>query len=153
MEPEGTCSDAGCNRPVWWGITELNKRMPVDPPARADGRVVRVVRDGKIRLHVLTGTELPWQGPVTDTEGPFMPHHVTCAAVATFRSGRRKPTRYAHALTCRVCNTRMNVRVTATEGTSTHPCCDPTDGQPRPAAAAARPATPPADTLNIPENA
>jgi hypothetical protein len=111
----------------------MNKRIPVDPPARADGRVVRVVRaDGKIRLHVLTGPEMPWQGPVTETEGPFMPHHATCPNAEMYRPAPRgrRPRRIATTLICRVCHGVMNARVTAAEGTSTHPGCDPTDGVP-----------------------
>lgn len=161
MEPEGTCS--ACQRPIWWGLTEYDKRMPVDPSPRKDGRVVRVhhARTGKVRLHVLTGAELPWQEPEDDAVGPYMPHHVTCPHADQFRppGGRRRPPKaYAHALTCRACGTRMSERLTAAESTSTHPCCDPTDGVPRALLealgyrpAASRPAPPPADTLNIPE--
>jgi hypothetical protein len=99
--------------------------MPLDPDPTPDGRVIRVRRrDGKVRLHVLTGDELPWVGDVTDDAGPFMPHHRTCVAAARFRGP-------PPGLRCRICRGPMNAKVTAIEGTDTHPCCDPAPGAER----------------------
>lgn len=155
MEPEGTCSAPGCNAPIWWGITELNARMPLDPTPWADGRVIRVtLPSGKVRLHVLTGPELPYEPEPTDDVGPYRAHHQTCKNPDAFRdrprTGGRRPARRRGAYACTICGGPMNKRATDAEGTDTHPCCDPRTGPTRvPARVPAGP--PPPDTLDIPE--
>jgi hypothetical protein len=143
MGPESTCEAPTCNAPIWWGITELgNKRMPLDPEPTRDGNVIRVTRpDGTIRLRVLSGADLPWQGDnVTHAVGPYVPHHRTCKNPDAFRTATRRGTPNAtDRYRCTRCRQPMNRRLTDLENTNTHPCCDPPATAPahRPAAAGA----------------
>lgn len=87
----GRCSPCGAE--ILWGLTEGLSKMPLNPDPSEDGNVVLRDVGGFVRLHVLTGAELPAQ------EDAYVPHHRTCKYAAEYR--RRKGITTAKCLDCR----------------------------------------------------
>lgn len=112
---ESVCGD--CGRPTRWVITELGRRIEIDPDPVHDGNVVPVVVDGHTRARVLGGGQLPVEG------GAWQRHAVTCTASPEYvkRQARLAPR-------CRVCLLPMNPDLARLEQWTCHPCCDPVEG-------------------------
>lgn len=104
------CRKRGCGRLVRVVVTELGYRLWIDPEPHPDGNIVSVAVDGRPRVRVLSGTELPVEPPRL----AWRPHRRTCGK-------RPKST----APRCRVCDLPMHPGLTELEGTDTHPSCDP----------------------------
>ena len=114
-----TCSGAGCGAEIEWTVTELGKRMPLDPGVHTDGNVVlRRTKDGSIRAHVLTGDELPALAPVRRA------HWQTCPASPQYRKRVAATTPK-----CRACGHPMDPTLARRERWTTHPGCDATENR------------------------
>jgi hypothetical protein len=72
-----TC--AACHVPVRWVITTGGRRLPLDPKPVPDGNIQPVTIDGQHRARVLTGDELPAQGPA------WQPHFRSCPSAPEYR--------------------------------------------------------------------
>jgi hypothetical protein len=72
------CRD--CNAPMWWTVTEKNKRMPLDPLPVDDGNVVIVGvasrSDSTPLAHVLTN--LDREARTYETKPKYKMHRATC---------------------------------------------------------------------------
>lgn len=70
-----------CTARILWVLTPAGRRMPLDeqPTEDGTGNVVIEHVGGQTRGRVLTGAEMPSQGPA------YVPHHRTCPAAAEFR--------------------------------------------------------------------
>lgn len=112
-----TCTS--CQARIWWAITIGDKRMPLDEHPADGGNVVPVMvsRDGKElrRVKVLTGPEMPAQGPA------YQAHFGSCPDAKEFR---KKKARLAP--TCRACSGPMDTELARLERWLYHPSCDPT---------------------------
>ena len=80
-------SCTACGAQIWWGTTVGGRRMPIDPTPDPDGTVLPVLDGGKKRVRVMTGPEMPWQGPGVT----YPDHRATCpkATTARLRTGPR----------------------------------------------------------------
>jgi hypothetical protein len=109
------CGD--CGHPTRWVITELGRRVELDPEPVPGGNVVRVLVDGHIRARVLGGGQLPAEEPA------WRRHAATCTASPEHgkRQARLEPR-------CRVCLLPMDPDLTRLEQWTTHPACDPVEG-------------------------
>jgi hypothetical protein len=111
---DDTCGD--CRQPVRWVITEEGRRIEIDPdPVDDDGNVVPVVVDGHTRARILTGAELPADGPA------YRRHVSTCPESPEARKRRARL-----APRCRVCLFPMDPTLARLEQWTTHPACDTT---------------------------
>ena len=118
VQPSATSTCRGCPARIWWVLTVGGKRMPLDPIPTSDGSVVVEVRpDATVRARVLTGSELPAEGPA------YRPHWQTCPSSETFR--RRQ---VDHGPKCGLCRLPLD-RWLVDEGYTRHVGCLPT---PRP---------------------
>lgn len=135
---DDTCSN--CGAVVVWVITELGRRIELDPDPVDDGTIVPVELDGHIRARVLTSDQLPAEEPA------WQRHSNTCPESPQARARRARL-----APRCTVCLNPMDPALARLEGWTTHPACDPAEGAATVRAVlAAAPALP--DTqLQIPE--
>ena len=110
-----TCTS--CQARIWWAITIGDKRMPLDEHPADGGNVVPVMvsRDGKElrRVKVLTGSEMPAQGPA------YQAHFRSCPNSADHR--RRKA---AAVPKCRYCGFRLDAWLVG-RGENAHLNCGP----------------------------
>lgn len=113
MSDDSTCT--GCGAAIRWVITDGGRRMPLDPDPVPDGNVVPAVIDGQRRARVLTGEQMPADGPA------WQAHFRTCPAAPQFRRRPAGPR-------CAVCHNPMNPDLADLEQWTTHPCCDPAAG-------------------------
>lgn len=110
-----TCS--GCGRPVTWVVTEAGRRVELDPDPHPDGNVVPVTVAGHRRARVLSGDQLPAEGPA------WRRHASTCTESPAARQRRART-----APRCRVCNLPMDPGLARREQWTEHPACDTTAG-------------------------
>jgi hypothetical protein len=109
---DDTCSR--CGGPTRWVITaDQGRRIELDPDPTPDGVIVPVVVDGHTRARVLTGDQLPAEGPA------WQRHTRTCPESDETRKHRART-----APRCRVCTNPMDAELTRLEGWVTHPNCD-----------------------------
>lgn len=108
---DNVCAD--CGRPTRWVITELGRRIELDPDSVEGGNVVPVVVDGHTRARVLTGGQLPADGLA------WRRHSTTCPESVEARKRRARL-----APRCRVCTEPMNADLARLEQWTTHPACD-----------------------------
>jgi hypothetical protein len=115
MSDDDTCGD--CGQPVRWVITERGRRIEIDPDPADDGNVVPIVVDGHTRARILTGDDLPAEGPA------YRRHASTCpeSVEARKRKARNSPR-------CRVCLLPMDPELARLEQWREHPACDTTEG-------------------------
>lgn len=106
------CSD--CKQPTRWVITELGRRIELDPQPVEGGNVVPVTVDGHVRARVLGGDQLPHEG---DT---WRRHATTCSESVEARKRRART-----APRCGVCTNPMDSDLARLEQWDTHPACDP----------------------------
>lgn len=106
-----TCSSCGAQ--IWWAITIGDRRIPIDPAPSPDGTLVPVLVDGKKRVKVLTGVELPAQTKA------WVPHFVTCPNSDQHR--RRKAVTAPRCVACQGVMDPVLVEL----GERTHPGCGP----------------------------
>jgi hypothetical protein len=110
-----TCGD--CGRPVRWVITEGGRRIEIDPQPDPGGNVVPVTVDGHTRARILTGDQLPAEGPA------YRRHAATCRESPEARKRRART-----APRCTVCLLPMDADLARLEQWTTHPSCDPAEG-------------------------
>jgi len=74
-----------CGAPMWWATTVGNKRIPLDVDPHPDGNVVPVLVDGRKRVKVLTGPEMPAQ------QRAWRSHFATCPYASELRKTPTRP--------------------------------------------------------------
>jgi DNA-directed RNA polymerase subunit RPC12/RpoP len=129
-----TCKS--CSARLLWVLTQGGRRMPLDEHPVSDGSgnvlIERDDRTGEIRGRVLTGAELPHDGPA------YVPHHRTCP------EGEQWKTRRAAGPRCSRCGERLDEQLAAL-GYTRHVGCMDAPRPPAPATAATAPVEPVAE--------
>lgn len=97
------CRAAGCRAVIWFGLTDKNRRMPLDPAPVADGNVI-LCQDGiALQQLAVLAPPAPGAGDIGlprvrvlkkgEVVGPDVPryvsHFASCPAQARFRRGPR----------------------------------------------------------------
>jgi hypothetical protein len=110
---DDTCSR--CGGPTRWVITaDQGRRIELDPDPTPDGVIVPVTVDGHTRARVLTGDQLPAEGPA------WQRHTRTCPESDEARKHRART-----APRCRVCTNPLDRELARREPQHlTHPACD-----------------------------
>lgn len=108
------CNGPHCTADVRWVLTELGKRMPLDPDPVEDGNVYAVMVDGKPRARVLGGGD---HRPPDGTP-MFVAHWTTCPDSEVFRRRQAAATKRCHG-----CQQPMDPVLGATD--LYHPTCAP----------------------------
>jgi hypothetical protein len=101
-----------CQGPVRRVVTELGRRIALDPDPHPEGTIVPLTVAGRTRARVLTGERLPAQ------ETAWRDHDLTCpeGRAAKQRAARLRPR-------CTVCGNPLDELLIAMEPSTTHPCC------------------------------
>lgn len=114
-DTDTTCR--ACGQPIRWVITEGGRRIALDPDPVDGGNIVPIYVEDRLRARVLTGTELPHEGPA------WRRHSAACPESAEARARRARL-----APRCTVCLNPMDTDLARLEQWTTHPACDPTEG-------------------------
>lgn len=96
-----------CGEPVRWYVTAGGTVVDLNPTPDANGNHIIVAIDGRVRVQVLTGAEMP-------------------AQTTAFRRHVCPPKPARPGLRCVVCFLPMDLELARAERWNEHPSCDPT---------------------------